>query len=226
MSTISASIFPGYNLSRAFTSALEEARWPPPVSLMRKRTFFFFPVDGVCACAVLSEVTAAAGRDVSVCVRRASGRAIPTSCGLVRYLTASTRGRRPTRLPRKADALLRSARHAARRMLTRKQRSSLLVQQACTTLDKAARNILVQSEAALRRFPYLSGTPSRSLPLFCRVLQLFPFTARCPPDAPRTEATDKGLPASVRFEASHVEMVGRAHGRGEPHQDQPGLLPR
>ena len=59
-------------------------------------------------------------------------------------------------------------------------------------------------------------------------LAAFPIHSACPPDAPRTEATDKGLPASVRFEASHVEFVGSAERtrRGEPHLPIPVPLPR
>jgi hypothetical protein len=57
-------------------------------------------------------------------------------------------------------------------------------------------------------------------------LRGFACHSACPPDAPRTEATDKGLPVSVRFKPSHVEFVGSAPGGGEPHQYQPGLLPR
>ena len=86
----------------------------------------------------------------------------------------------------------------------------------------------VLPEAALRRFPYLLRAPSRSLPLFRRVLRGWAQRKAAPPDAPRTEATDKGLPAPVRFEASQVEFVGSAERtrRGEPHHYQPGLLPR
>ena len=61
-----AGVQPLQGIHQSFTGRAVAAA----VSDMRKRTFFFLPVDGVCACAVLSDVTAAAGRDVSVCVPR------------------------------------------------------------------------------------------------------------------------------------------------------------
>ena len=95
-----------------------------------------------------------------------------------------------------------------------------------TSCNKALRRVLCRPFRAAGSSP-----PALPIPLWNALAEFAGFSfglcafslhSAAPPDAPRTDATDKGLPASVRFKASPVEFVGSAERtRRGPSQYKP-----